>query len=56
VTGRHDHFAPPSWAGELAGRIGASLAVVPGGHNFSYTRPEDADRALRGILEHWPTK
>jgi len=53
LTGRHDHFAPPAWTAELAGRIGADHAVLPGGHNFCFTHPVEADRTLRAVVAPW---
>jgi pimeloyl-ACP methyl ester carboxylesterase len=50
LTGRHDHLAPPAWADDLAARIAADEEVVPGGHNFPYTHPDEADRALRAFV------
>src|SRR3954451_10381604 len=53
VTGRHDALAPPSWAAELARRLSAPAVAVPGGHNFCFTHPADAEHVLRSAMAEW---
>jgi pimeloyl-ACP methyl ester carboxylesterase len=53
LAGRHDHLAPPEWARRLAGHLGAPVEVLPGGHNFGFTHPPDADAAVRAAVTRW---
>lgn len=51
VCGAHDHIVPPANSRVLARRIpGASLAMVPAGHNLQ--RPEVA-KVLAGVVERF---
>lgn len=53
VTGSHDRVVPPANSRVLAGRIpGASLAVVPGGHDLQ--RPEPASSLARVVDDFLP--
>lgn len=46
ITGEHDGFAPPGWAGRLAQLGSAPLRIIPGAHNACFPHPEEADTAL----------
>jgi pimeloyl-ACP methyl ester carboxylesterase len=50
LTGRHDGFAPPSWARELAGVACAPCVVLPGAHNAPFPHPDLADGAVREFV------
>jgi pimeloyl-ACP methyl ester carboxylesterase len=53
VTGKHDRFAPPVWARELAAPIGAKCVILPGAHNGCFPHPQQADAALREAALEW---
>jgi pimeloyl-ACP methyl ester carboxylesterase len=56
LTGRSDHLAPPTWARELGRRLGAEVCILPGGHNYCYTHPADADAAVRTAVGRWTSQ
>jgi len=53
MTGRNDALAPPAWAFEPARRVRGTAVVLPGGHNFCFTHPDEAEHALRAALADW---